>query len=316
MSSSSRAAAPSPPSATATSAPPPPPPPPRAPPPPRPWQRVVAGTASGVALVVVGHPLDTLRVRLQTGAAHSLRGAAADLFRAEGVAGLYRGFLPPMALTGTVNASLWGLQFSLTDALAAAGVGGGPDGAPLRALLAAPVASAATALIVAPIENVKTKQQTRGAREGVAAVARSVWAAEGLAGFYTAWKAVVAVRVVGGTAYFVSNQVFLRALNDAAPGGGMANVLLAGGAAGVCYWLPSLPFDTMKSRGMAAPPGAPEGRSLRAAAADVLARYGPRGFYRGLSAAVARAFPANAAAFAAADATMRAINPPRAAVED
>ena len=59
--------------------------------------RFVSGTASGAALVVVGHPLDTLRVLLQTsppGAARetSLVALAARLLRTEGVRGFYRGF--------------------------------------------------------------------------------------------------------------------------------------------------------------------------------------------------------------------------------
>ncbi len=32
---------------------------------PKPWQRFAAGSASGAALVLVGHPLDTLKVKLQ-----------------------------------------------------------------------------------------------------------------------------------------------------------------------------------------------------------------------------------------------------------
>jgi len=31
-----------------------------------PWKDVVAGTAGGVAICAVGHPFDTIKVRLQT----------------------------------------------------------------------------------------------------------------------------------------------------------------------------------------------------------------------------------------------------------
>lgn len=59
------------------------------------WKRFLAGTVSGAALVVVGHPLDTLRVALQVDVSGTARLSTA--FRAlsrEGLFGFYRGFLP------------------------------------------------------------------------------------------------------------------------------------------------------------------------------------------------------------------------------
>lgn len=53
-----------------------------------------AGASYGLTTVVIGQPLDTIKVRLQsipTGTPHS---STADLFRREGIRGLYRGGLP------------------------------------------------------------------------------------------------------------------------------------------------------------------------------------------------------------------------------
>ena len=207
--------------------------------------RFVSGTASGAALVVVGHPLDTLRVLLQTsppGAARetSLVALSARLLRAEGVRGFYRGFAPPLLLTGLVNTLLWGLQFSLTDWLEREhpSVGGGD--ATTRALLAAAPASVATSLVVAPIEGIKTRQQTRlGPREPALAVVRSVMREEGARGLFRGLSAVALTRLVGGVGYFGSNAAFKAELTARFPPGGdqwaaTRNVLLAGGFAGIC----------------------------------------------------------------------------------
>ena len=57
----------------------------------------IAGASYGLTTVVVGHPLDTVKVRMQglpSAANSSGVKVAADLFKKEGIAGLYRGGLP------------------------------------------------------------------------------------------------------------------------------------------------------------------------------------------------------------------------------
>ena len=284
--------------------------------PPRPWQRFLAGTVSGFALVAVGHPFDTLRVKLQTGADRSLVRLVVRLFASEGVRGFYRGFVPPFLFTGLINTSLWGVQYSLMDAMEQRGIG---DSAATRALLCAIPASAVSSLITAPIEGIKTRQQTRpGAREPAIAVLRDVLRKDGLfGGLYRGFTAVILTRCAGGTVYFSANAAALDALGNIWPAGNSSiaktrNTLIAGGCAGMCYWIPAMPFDTIKSRLMAAPDGERRYAGVTDCARKLYYEAGMRGFYRGFSAALVRAFPANAAAFTAADITMRAINPSRA----
>lgn len=103
-------------------------------------------------------------------------------------------------------------------------------------------------------------------------------------------------------AYFGGFAAATGALTDPGLGardeGGWARTrtsLLAGGAAGICYWCAAFPWDTLKARMMLAePPFA----SLRSAAASVYADAGLGGFWRGFTPCALRAFPANAAAFA------------------
>ena len=119
-----------------------------------------------------------------------------------------------------------------------------------------------------------------------------------LQGLFRGWSATSLARM-SNWAYFGGFAAATGALTD--PGGGgddwwarTRTSLLAGGAAGICYWCAAFPWDTLKARMMLAePPYA----SLRAAAVAVYADAGPGGFWRGFTPCALRAFPANAAAF-------------------
>jgi hypothetical protein len=67
--------------------------------------------------------------------------------------------------------------------------------------------------------------------------------------------------------------------------------LAAGGLAGMAGWSVVFPMDVVKSRTQTGTTG----QSTLTVARTILQKEGPRAFYRGWSAAVARAFPANAA---------------------
>lgn len=74
-------------------------------------QDFTAGASAGIAQVLVGHPLDTIKVRLQTAGrpgAPQFDGIA-DCFRktiaAEGVKGLYKGMVSP--LIGLMAMNSW-----------------------------------------------------------------------------------------------------------------------------------------------------------------------------------------------------------------
>lgn len=73
------------------------------------------------------------------------------------------------------------------------------------------------------------------------------------------------------------------------------DVFVAGGLAGMTAWSIVFPADVVKSCMQAEVPGC---NTVGSTVRDVLARAGWRGFFNGWSAAVARAFPANAALFA------------------
>lgn len=65
----------------------------------------------GLCVVLVGHPLDLVKVRMQTGTAASggVFGMLANTFRTQGIRGLYRGVSAPItAVTPMFAVSFWG----------------------------------------------------------------------------------------------------------------------------------------------------------------------------------------------------------------
>ena len=71
---------------------------------------LLAGTCSGVASILVCHPLDTVRVRMQTAEAGRFKGVGdvfASTIRNEGVRGLYKGMSAPLLSQGIQKATMF-----------------------------------------------------------------------------------------------------------------------------------------------------------------------------------------------------------------
>jgi len=69
----------------------------------------IAGAVGGVALVLSGHPLDTMKVRLQTGGSQftGLGDVFRQTWRKEGFKGFYKGMASPLAGVAAMNAVLF-----------------------------------------------------------------------------------------------------------------------------------------------------------------------------------------------------------------
>lgn len=77
------------------------------------------------------------------------------------------------------------------------------------------------------------------------------------------------------------------------------NALIAGGVAGIAFWMVAFPFDTIKCRMMI------DNTGFRPTVRAIYFSGGWSAFFRGLSPCLIRAFPANAAAFGGFELTMK-----------
>lgn len=122
----------------------------------------LAGSAAGVAVVLVGQPLDTVKTKLQTfrglyaGAAHCL----AHTYRTSGVRGLYAGTSPAVLASVAENSVLFAC-YGLCQQIVAA-ITGARDAKRMDALSNAAAGCAASffsSVVLCPTELIKIKLQ-------------------------------------------------------------------------------------------------------------------------------------------------------------
>ncbi|XP_044716952.1 mitochondrial carrier protein [Hirsutella rhossiliensis] len=287
----------------------------------RDYRGFVAGMFSGVAKLSVGHPFDTVKVRLQTTPAQRFRGplqCAVQTVRLEGLAGLYKGATPPLVGWAVMDSVMLG-SLAVYRRVLAQHVFGHRHLPPLGHGLAGILAGATVSFIAAPVEHVKARLQIQYAAaksqrlySGPLDCVAKIHAAHGLRGLYHGLSATLLFRsffFFWWAGYDVLSRALRRHTDLAAP----AVNFWAGGLSAQVFWLTSYPSDLVKQRIMTDPLGGALGDGVRRfprwrhAAVAVYRESGWRGYWRGFLPCFLRAFPANAVALVAFEAVMRAL---------
>ncbi|KAJ1893261.1 hypothetical protein LPJ66_005865 [Kickxella alabastrina] len=276
------------------------------------WKDFVAGSLAGATQVAIGHPLDTIKVRMQVEGTRVFSGPVDCLtktVRSEGVLGLYRGMAAPLVGIAAVNSLLF-WTYSLGKRLQTGAAGGQATLA--QVALAGAGAGAVNSVLASPVELIKVRLQTQRSGGGSGSggpvqLARQLAAQFGARGLLWGFWATVAREVPAYAAFYSGFEFAKRQLargSDAKLGAG--SLMAAGAFGGVSYWTAGYPLDVIKSRvqNAAAPPARGLGY-LAAAARAVYREQGVRGFFRGYSTAVVRSVPAAGATFAVYELVLR-----------
>jgi solute carrier family 25 (mitochondrial carnitine/acylcarnitine transporter), member 20/29 len=293
-------------------------------------RNLTAGGIGGICAVLVGHPFDLIKVRMQT-AERGVYSSALDVARQtiarEGLArGLYRGVSAPLlGVTPMFMVSFWGYGVgkSLIEQLTV--VPRSPTtGLPqysIGQISAAGLFSAVPmTLITAPFERVKVLLQIQGQQalkpgerpkySGGVDVVRQLYRSGGVRSVFRGSVMTLARDGPGSAAYFAAYESVKRALTPKDASGNptaalsLPAVIVAGGAAGVAMWISIFPVDTIKSRLQSAEGRPTIGGTIR----GVYRSGGIRAFFPGFSPALARAVPANAATFLGVELAHKAMN--------
>lgn len=255
----------------------------------------LAGGCGGLCLLAVGHPFDTLKVRVQTqpeiykNAMSALRltiSREGPTALYKGVGALAPGIAPVFALSFAGYAH--GKQLFGSDTY------GG--------IMAAGFWSAFfTTPLIGPGERVKcVTQTTTKYGTGVVDVFKGLYKEGGLRTVGRGMEMTLLRDGFGGMFYYgvyeILKQNYLKANNLKDEELPFYMPILFGGCGGIGMWLAAMPLDNIKSRYQVAP----EGTSLGSVIGEVrneMKTQGMKPLYRGLGVTLARAFPANAACF-------------------
>ncbi|XP_029107536.1 mitochondrial carnitine/acylcarnitine carrier protein isoform X1 [Scleropages formosus] len=314
-----------------------------------PTKNFFAGGFGGVCLVFAGHPLDTIKVRLQTQPKpspgqpplysgtfdcfrktllrevgrdpHAARSASAHarvLTRAalpccpQGVRGLYKGMAAPIVgVTPMFAVCFFG--FGLGIKLQQKHPG---DVLAYPQLFAAGMLSGVfTTGIMAPGERIKCLLQIQAASgevkyAGPMDCMKQLYKANGIRGIYKGTVLTLMRDVPASGMYFMTYEWLKNILT---PEGrspselSVPSVLFAGGMAGIFNWAVAIPPDVLKSRFQTAPEGKyPHG--FRDVLRELIREEGVASLYKGFTAVMLRAFPANAACFLGFEVALKFLN--------
>lgn len=276
---------------------------------------VFAGTCGGIAVTLVGHPFDTVKVRLQTqDFAKPIYSGALDCAKKtvqwEGLPGLYKGVTSPLAGQMLFRSIMFG-AFGQTKTWFATNKDGSVR-APRYSdfYKAGAVTGGIAAFVEGPIDFYKSQIQVqiiraradpkyKPAYTSVFSCVKATLATNGYRGPFQGLGPTLLRNIPANCIYLGSFEVMKDKLalrrgckKTELPA---AYVISAGGLGGIMYWLSIYPIDVIKSA-MATDALEPSKRKYPDMATTykkLMAEGGPSRFYRGFTPCLARAAPAN-----------------------
>ncbi|XP_011367112.1 solute carrier family 25 member 45 isoform X2 [Pteropus medius] len=276
-----------------------------------PVEEFVAGWISGAVGLVLGHPFDTVKVRLQTQTAYrGIVDCVVKTYRHESLLGFFKGMSFPIVSIAVVNSVLFGVYSNTLLALTATSHQERRAQPPsyTQVFIAGCTGGFLQACCLAPFDLVKVRLQNqtepraqlgspppryRGPVHCVASIFRE----EGPRGLFRgAWALMLRDTPPLGL-YFVTYEWLCRQSTPDGQNPSSATVLVAGGFAGTTSWMIATPLDVIKSRMQMAGLKQREYRGVLDCIVSSARQEGLGVFFRGLTINSARAFPVNAVTF-------------------
>ncbi|XP_041870673.1 solute carrier family 25 member 48 isoform X2 [Corvus kubaryi] len=232
-------------------------------------QEFVAGLVGGIASVVAGHPLDTVKTRLQAGQGYgNTLKCVLTVYRNESVAGFFKGMSFPLASIGIYSSMVFGVYSNTLRFLSRLHHGDAAAAPSLTDMtVASLVAGVLSVGIGTPVELVKIRLQMQTqpyTKESVKLKStvpgspvyrgpihcfRTILQKEGIAGVYRGNVAMLLRDVPGYYAYFIPYAMFCDWITpDGSISPNPSSIWVAGGVAGAVSWAVCTPMDVVKSR--------------------------------------------------------------------
>ena len=275
---------------------------------------VLSGTIGGIAQVMVGQPLDILKVRLQTSPPGTYTGmvdCATRIVRNEGPLAFYKGTLTPLLGVGACVSIQFGVVEALKRRFTATNLSAGSkaDLSYGQFYLAGGLAGLANSFVAGPIEHVRIRLQTQPSpplyRGPIDCIRQMVSQSGLLHGVYRGQLPTFAREFHGMGMYFLTYEALvqykLSTSNLERSQLPSTYAMFAGAMAGYALWLTAYPADIVKSKLQTDALNKTDRRYKGAidCIQQTLRQDGIKGFFRGLLPTLVRSPFANAATFVA-----------------
>ncbi|KAI6225208.1 Mitochondrial carrier protein [Aphelenchoides fujianensis] len=263
----------------------------------------IAGCVGGAAGVLAGHPLDTIKVRLQTQKMGTYRGIThcfTSIVKEEKVRGLYKGMSSPLSSLTLVNAIVFGVHGAVAKQF-------DDQKAIFTHFVAGCSAGIAQAFVSSPTELLKLRVQIKDGRHpeyrSPFHCLRSILQETGPRTLFRGMFATQLRDCPGLGIYFASYEFLARSMSKDGTMEALTSLqlLCAGGFAGMLSWLFNYPTDVIKTRFQAGDEAKTYGEVIR----KTYAERGIKTFFVGFGSTLLRAFPTNAATFFTVEWTYR-----------
>jgi solute carrier family 25 carnitine/acylcarnitine transporter 20/29 len=222
-----------------------------------------AGYISGAAGILIGNPLDLIKVRLQAG--HQIPSISTSSYRSQfsGAGALIRGATAPIVGYGALNALLF-VTYNRTSSFLNQGSSETQPGL-WTTWISGAIGGLATWIVSTPTEVVKCRAQTVSTSSSASSsispttsfgITREILRSDGIRGLYVGGVVTALRDSIGYGFYFWSYELASRTVSSYSRGkeGDEARVpeavkvLLCGGLAGVATWASVFPLDVIKTR--------------------------------------------------------------------
>ena len=262
----------------------------------------MSGVAGATACATLGLPFDVAKSRLQTGAGSysGLSDCMIKTARSEGPLALYKGLLPALGSAIVENSVGITTQRFLRRQLAwTQGLDEDVRYSMPTEIALGGATGIFTSIAICPMEVLKVRLQVQTPTPTWLSEAGNVLRAQGVPGLFQGLSALMMRDVPFNALFFGFYETICSAMMrfqslESKADLGTPSVFFAGGLAGCIGWSVVLPVDVAKTRLQA---GAAQGSTLMLML-QIVRTEGMSALFTGWSAAVCRAFPANAGLFA------------------
>ncbi|XP_073281239.1 mitochondrial arginine transporter BAC1 [Primulina huaijiensis] len=280
------------------------------------YKEYLAGMLAGVSMVIVGHPFDTVKVKLQK---HNTEGngmkyksslhCTTRILQTEGVKGLYRGATSSFLGMAFESSLAFGMYSQMKQFLQG---GSNSEKPQLQAIVpSAAFAGAIISSILCPSELIKCRMQVQGTDLSLSSIrysgpvdcALKTVQTEGLTGMFRGGGTTFLRESIGNAVFFSTyeyvryhmHQSVRHTSSDLSHFIDVGVGIVSGGLGGIVCWCAVLPLDVAKTIIQTSTDRNCTRNPFRILEV-IYKRSGFKGCYTGLGPTILRAFPANAAA--------------------